>query len=75
MPMHQGVKPSAQPRTLRTIAEEKGAVKQGSGDEVAYDPRAGIPTSAKGAGQRYQDEAEKAAALSGMQPSNPKPFK
>lgn len=72
-------KPSAQPRTLRTIAEKKNR-GEGFMDEAHLDTQAGIPMSAPGAGQRYSQAAEmeahpKSGAVRAPHPADPKPFK
>lgn len=39
----KGPKPAAQPRSLRSIAENKGTVPADFGSEIAYDHTHGIP--------------------------------
>jgi hypothetical protein len=55
--MFKGNKPSAQPRTLRTIAEQKGSNPAGFDGEIPYVPQTGLPVTVKGATELYVDEA------------------
>lgn len=75
----RGTKPSAQPRTLRTIAENKGTTPAGFDGGEAYDAQAGLPAGALTAGQRYEDPAAAAAqqgsAVRKTTAADPKPFK
>lgn len=74
---HRGIKPAGQPRSLRSIAEQKSG-QAGFEDAVNFDPQAGVPVGA--AGGSYRDEAEAALppASSGKRtpgPQDQKPFK
>lgn len=74
---HRGIRPPAQPRTLRSIAEEKGTVPAGFPADLAYDDEAGAPVGAGVAGT-YRDSAEQARPSPGAgqaKGSDPKPFK
>lgn len=79
---HSGVRPPAQPRTLRTIAEDKGSAAngfEGIGETDQYDKDEGVPTAHPGTGGSYNDVAQaakpgKAMARRGLTPSDPKPF-
>lgn len=70
MTMFRGVKPKSQPRTLRTIAEQKGTTP--AGFDGADEPE---ETKLRG---EYDDKAEAAKGGSptrGTNASDPKPFK
>lgn len=78
--MFKTAKPSAQPRTLRTIAEDKGVAPAGMESAPAYDTQAGVPMTERTAGQRYSRAAEDQAlpttgAVRAPSPADPNPFK
>lgn len=68
--MFNGPKPSAQPRTLRTIAEQKGTVPNGFIDGGVAP--SGLPVGTPGAEQVYQDQMP--AVTSAPPPPSPSPF-
>lgn len=76
MASHKGALPKAQPRTLRTIAEEKSAPASFP-EDLPYDTQGGVPQSVQGGGQSYNDAAEAARARPGKQgnAADPKPLK
>jgi len=64
--MFRGPRPASQPRTLRSIAEDKGTVPNGFVDG-GVTAESGLPTSMPGAGQMYVE------ALPGVRPHTPPP--
>ncbi len=74
---YKGPKPSAQPRTLRSIAESMGTTPNGFVEETPINPNAGIPSSTPGATQNYEDSADsvKGAGAGSKAPDGPMPFK
>jgi len=78
--MFKTAKPAAQPRTLRTIAEDKGVAPAGMEGSTAYDSQAGVPMTERTSGQRYSGSvADQALPTTGAtrvpSPADPKPFK
>jgi hypothetical protein len=74
---HRGLKPAGQPRSLRSVAEEKSGTA-GFEDAVEFDAQAGVPKGASGGS--YNDEAETVlpAPSTGRRapgPQDQKPFK
>jgi hypothetical protein len=71
-------RPKAQPRTLRSIAEDKGTAPAGRDGSLDVDPVAGVPAQpGAGFGQRYADPADAAVVQNtkrGGAPA-PKPYK
>ena len=53
----KGVLPKGQPRTLRTIAQTKGAAPANLESDAGYDLVSGIPNGFSGANQPYKDAA------------------
>lgn len=75
----KGVRPPGQPRTLRSIAEDKGSTPASREGELPYDANAGVPQGTPGAGT-YTDGAAAArpasgAAKRGASPADKTPFK
>ena len=70
-----GVHPPAQPRTLRTIAEDKGTMPAGFVDGGVA-PSSGLPISMPGAMERYSDYAgvQVVATTKAARPQDPNPF-
>lgn len=69
-----GVHPPAQPRTLRTIAEDKGTSPAGFVDGGVA-PGSGLPISMPGALERYSDYAGvQVVAAKPMRSQDPNPF-
>lgn len=58
--MFHGTKPEGQPRTVRTLAEDRADPKNFPAD-LPYDTQAGAPLSVPGAGAEYKDEAAQVA--------------
>jgi hypothetical protein len=77
MDRHKGVRPAAQPRTLRSIAEDKGTAPASFPEDLPYDHAAGAPKAVSGG--VYADEAAAAlpppsAALKPRPPHEPRPL-
>lgn len=71
---YRGPKPPSQPRTLRSIAEEKGTVAAGFVPDTA-DPVTHLPQDFKDAGQVYRDpETVKHVTAGTRKPIGPNPF-
>lgn len=69
-----GVHPPAQPRTLRTIAEDKGTTPSGFVDG-GVEPGSGLPASMPGASERYSDYAGvQVVATKPTRSQDPNPF-
>lgn len=74
--MHKGVKPAAQPRTLRTIAEDKGTAPAGFEGATPYVANAGVPLSEPSAMDSYVDSAQEVFEMARSAPASgaPSPF-
>jgi hypothetical protein len=79
MPNFKAARPKGQPRTLRTIAEDKGSAPAGRDPGMEIDPVAGVPMGypGGGAGQRFADHADQAApqGAGAKRIDKPKPYK
>lgn len=75
---HTGPKPAGQPRTLRSVAEQKSAPASFP-DEVPQDTAGGVPSSDRTFGQKYDDRAEavkpKSGGVRASTAADKKPFK
>lgn len=74
---HKGLKPEGQPRSLRSIVEEKSGTA-GFDDGVPFDPQAGVPSNVSGGTHKDVADAALPPPSSGKRapgPQDPKPFK
>ena len=51
--MFKGARPKGQPRSLRTVAEDKATAS--FPEDLPYVPSAGLPAATTGASQKYSD--------------------
>ena len=68
-----GIRPTAQPRTLRSIAEDKGTTPSGFTDGGVA-PGSGLPDTMMGAHQTYGDYAGVQVVPSARPAIDPAPF-
>jgi len=78
--MFKGIKPTSQPRSLRSVAESKGTAPNGFDGQLEYDAKGGVPLGARTSGAVYVDAAEGARpvlskAVRAPMPTDPQPFK